>query len=1006
MSYSQQSVRDLESRYRKLIQQSEGVLVTLQNLIKTGGVPTGSSGGGITATSADRFKNKRISGTENTLSDIPLTGVTGLQDALNGKLSADSPSFNGTISLPSATSIGNVNAIEISYLDGATSNLQQQINARQLTLTYDAAPVSGSQNVVRSGGVFTALAGKAPLDSPSFTGTVILPSTTGIGNVSAAELSYLDGVTSSIQAQLNGKAAAGSGSGGAPTDSPTFTGNVSLPATTTIGTVSAAELGYLDGATSNLQAQINAKQAALSFDATPTSSSQNVVRSAGIFTALAAKAPIDSPTFTGTATLPATTSIGNVSAAEIGFLDGVTAAIQTQFTNILTALGLKANADAPTFTGVVTLPATTSIGTVTSTEIGFLDGVTSAIQTQIANLLTVLGLKANSASPTFTGTVSLPATTSIGTVSAAELGYLDGVTSSIQTQLDSKGSGSGGNITYTNVAALRAATPANGTIAYTAGYYTPGDGGGGEFIYNSTSTATQDNGTVITPTSGTGRWLAIINAVEGVYPRLFGAKGKQSPIEDDAAFVAMAKFVRDIAQANINGTQDARFPIGVSIQLGHGSYTTTTPFPLFSGLKLYGTGYVANENANITKWTYAGASGTTLFVYNELANTYNGGDIDDITIQGIGFNGKQDMTTGVVPPFSQGGQSQIRNSTIQFNGFRYFKKIDMFLILVDFRNNYFNFMPQGCLMLGASDCDIISNKFGGGGYDANGTRYQAANKFVRVVELQSFGNSRFNNNYISGDFSTSTRPSPIPLYIENSHTSQFSDNWYDYSDGPNIQMRYCYNLEFRGGNLQGSNRFNSLTNQYGGEGYGENECAIFIGNSDRISIDNMVFKEIPVPGNSNYTTNQCTVRTWGCTNIDISDYSVGRIDPLNTSQPFYIFTLVAENGSVNVTANALGFKRSKRNIVSSTATLTLQPIEAFYSYTGTTAATWTDIPLAGNASVEHVLVNAGTGTLTVNSATGANDYYMAGVKSNNFVLMPGESCEKFNNSISWIVRGQ
>lgn len=41
-------------------------------------------------------------------------------------------------------------------------------------------------------------------------------------------------------------------------------------------------------------------------------------------------------------------------------------------------------------------------------------------------------------SPTFTGTVTLPSTTSIGTISSAELGYIDGVTSNIQNQLDSK----------------------------------------------------------------------------------------------------------------------------------------------------------------------------------------------------------------------------------------------------------------------------------------------------------------------------------------------------------------------------------------------------------------------------------------------------------------------------------------------------------------------------------------------------------------------------------------
>lgn len=46
---------------------------------------------------------------------------------------------------------------------------------------------------------------KAPLDSPTFTGTVVLPSTTSIGNVSSTELNYVNNVTSNIQAQLDSK---------------------------------------------------------------------------------------------------------------------------------------------------------------------------------------------------------------------------------------------------------------------------------------------------------------------------------------------------------------------------------------------------------------------------------------------------------------------------------------------------------------------------------------------------------------------------------------------------------------------------------------------------------------------------------------------------------------------------------------------------------------------------------------------------------------------------------
>lgn len=59
-------------------------------------------------------------------------------------------------------------------------------------------------------------------------------------------------------------------------------------------------------------------------------------------------------------------------------------------------------------------------------------------QSQVTGLVSDLALKAALASPTFTGTVVLPSTTSIGSVSSTELGYVDGVTSSIQTQLNGK----------------------------------------------------------------------------------------------------------------------------------------------------------------------------------------------------------------------------------------------------------------------------------------------------------------------------------------------------------------------------------------------------------------------------------------------------------------------------------------------------------------------------------------------------------------------------------------
>lgn len=79
-----------------------------------------------------------------------------------------------------------------------------------------------------------------------------------------------------------------------------------------------------------------------------------------------------------------------------------------------------------------TFAAITGPVTVTQLEINYLSGVTSNVQVQ-------LNAKAPTASPTFTGTVVLPAATSIGTVTAAEILALSGVSSAIQTQLNGKG---------------------------------------------------------------------------------------------------------------------------------------------------------------------------------------------------------------------------------------------------------------------------------------------------------------------------------------------------------------------------------------------------------------------------------------------------------------------------------------------------------------------------------------------------------------------------------------
>jgi hypothetical protein len=135
--------------------------------------------------------NVRYTGVVRDASDGKVKFFTGLEtEPSNGVVNFSGSGLTysdlkaGSIEVTSAT-IGNVDNTEIQYLNGVTSGIQGQIDAKQ-----DAS---------------AATATFAPKQDPTFTGTVSLPATTSIGDVSGTEIGYLDGVTSAIQTQINNK---------------------------------------------------------------------------------------------------------------------------------------------------------------------------------------------------------------------------------------------------------------------------------------------------------------------------------------------------------------------------------------------------------------------------------------------------------------------------------------------------------------------------------------------------------------------------------------------------------------------------------------------------------------------------------------------------------------------------------------------------------------------------------------------------------------------------------
>ena len=213
----------------------------------------------------------------------------------------------------------------VSDLDNAVTALQTQADGLQedltsttSTLSDQIGDVAGDLTTLTSNfntlstdvGTLTSDVGtKAPTNSPTFTGTVGLPTTTSIGDVSSTELGHLNGVTSAIQTQIDAKA---------PTANPTFTGTVVGVTKAMVG------LGDVDNTADSAKPVSTATQ-----------------------TALDAKAPLASPTFTGTVSGVTKTHVG------LGNVDNTSDADKPVSTATQTALDAKASLAGATFTGNV-----------------------------------------------------------------------------------------------------------------------------------------------------------------------------------------------------------------------------------------------------------------------------------------------------------------------------------------------------------------------------------------------------------------------------------------------------------------------------------------------------------------------------------------------------------------------------------------------------------------------------------------------------------------------------
>jgi len=141
---------------------------------------------------------------------------------------------------------GDVSTTEFNYLNGVTSDLQTQLDAKNATITGSATTIDTE----------SLTANRAVISNGS--------QKIAVSDVTSTELSYLDGVSSNVQTQLNAKNATITGAA-TTIDTEDLTASRALTSNGSgkveVSAVTSTELGYLDGVSSAIQTQLDAKQA-------------------------------------------------------------------------------------------------------------------------------------------------------------------------------------------------------------------------------------------------------------------------------------------------------------------------------------------------------------------------------------------------------------------------------------------------------------------------------------------------------------------------------------------------------------------------------------------------------------------------------------------------------------------------------------------------------------------------------------------------------------------------
>lgn len=90
------------------------------------------------------------------------------------------------------------------------------------------------------------------------------------------------------------------------------------------------------------------------------------------------------------------------------------------------------------------------------------------------------------------------------------------------------------------------------------------------------------------------------------------------------------------------------------------------------------------------------------------------------------------------------------------------------------------------------------------------------------------------------------------------------------------------------------------------------------------------------------------------------------------------------------------------NIVSSATSQAISTTASYYTFTGTTAI-YTLPPIVGNTKLRVVIINAGSGAITLNTNSGTADISDSGASVATVPIAPGEVYVLYNNSLKYVI---